>query len=179
VQYRQAVSVELEFQPDPHEASAASATDSAGLFEETLLLVGVRFRVDGDDVLPIRPWSTTIYSVDSIGTATPNEPVVLANWTQQPLLGFLCGLREAIEAAVRSGHSRCYLTEDRDLTFTLRDRSQLEVTAPNGTIAVAPVHEFTEAVGHFEQNVHDWLMGQAPHLVSHPSWAEWFPPSEP
>jgi len=174
------MSVELEFQPDPREASAASASDSAALFEETLLVVPVRFRVDGHDVLPLRSSLTSIWSVDPRGTATRDEPVVLENWTREPLLGFLCGLRQAIEVAERSGHSRCYLIEDRDLIFTLRDWSQLAVTSPSGTTtAVALVHEFTDAVGRFEQNVHDWLMGQAPHLVRHPSWAEWFPPPEP
>lgn len=172
--------VELEFQPDPHEASAASATDSAGLFGETLLVVPVRFRVDGHDLLPIRPRSTTIWSVDSSGTASPNEPVLLEHWTQQPLLGFMCGLRQAIEAAERSGLSRCYLIEDWDLVLTLLDGSQLEATSPSGsTVAVAPVREFHDAVARFERSVHDWLMEQAPHLTRHPSWAEWFPPREP
>lgn len=173
--------VELEFQPDPHEASAASATDSAGLFGETQLVVPVRFRVNGHDLIPIMPWSTTIWSVDPSGTASPNEPVLLDNWTHQPLLGFMCGLREAIEAAERSGHSRCYLIEDWDLVLTLRDDgSQLEVTSPSGTTsAVAPVREFHEAVARFERSVHQWLTEQAPHLMRHPSWAEWFPAPEP
>ena len=172
--------VELEFQPDPHEASAASATDSVGLFRETLLVVPVRFRVDGHDLLPIRPRSTTIWSVDPSGIASPNEPVLLEHWAQQPLLGFMCGLRQAIEAAERSGHSRCYLIEDRDLVLTMRDGSQLEVTSPSGTTsAVAPIREFRDAVARFEQSVHQWLTEQAPHLMRHPSWAEWFLPPEP
>jgi hypothetical protein len=180
MQYRQPMPVELEFQPDPQEASAASATDSPGLFGETLLVVPVRFRVDGHDLLPIRPRSTTTWSVDPSGTASPNEPILLEHWTQQPLLGFMCGLRQAIEAAERSGQSRCYLIDDRDLVLTLRDGSQLEVMSPSGTAsAVAPIREFRDAVAHFEQSVHHWLTEQAPHLMRHPSWAEWFPTPEP
>ena len=172
--------VELDFQPDPREASAASAADSAALFGETLLVVPVRFRVEGRDVLPISPLSTTTWSVDPSGTATPKEPVVFEHWTRQPLLGFMSGLRQAIEAAVRSGQSRCYLIEDRDLVFTLRDQSRLEVTSPSRTTtAVAPIHEFTDAFRRFEKNIHDWLMGEAPHLTRHRSWAEWFPPPGP
>lgn len=171
------MSVELEFRPDPREASAASATASAGLFDETLLVVPVRFKVDGHDMLPIRLSSTTIWSVDPSGTATPNEPVELEEWTRQPLLGFLRGLRQAIEAAQRSGHSRCYLIQERDLILMLQDRSHLAVTSPSRTTtAVAPIHEFTDAVGLFEKNVRDWVARQAPHLRTHPSWAEWFPP---
>jgi hypothetical protein len=172
--------VELEFQPDPHEASAASATDASGLFAETLLVLPVRFRVDGHALLPIRPRSTTIWSVDPSGIARPNEPVLLDQWAQQPLLGFMSGLRQAIEAAERSGHSRCYLVEDRDLVLTLRDGSLLEVTSPGGTTsAVAPIREFRDAIARFELSVHDWLTEQAPHLMRHPSWTEWFPTPQP
>ena len=174
------MSVELEFQADEREASVASAADSPGLFEETLLVVPVRFRVNGHDMLPIMPLSTTIWSVGLSGTATPTEPVELEHWTGQPILGFLQGLRDAIEQARRSGQSRCYLIEDWDLVFTLREGSHLEVMSPSRTTtAVAPVHEFTDAVSRFGKNVHDWLMQQAPHLMRHPSWAEWFPSPEP
>jgi hypothetical protein len=120
VQYRQAMTVELDFQPDPSEAAVASATDRAGLFGETLLIVPVRFRVDGHDMLPIRLAPTTVWSVDASGTASPDEPVELESWTQQPLVGFMLGLRHAIDEAQHSGHSRCYLIEDRDLLLTLQ-----------------------------------------------------------
>lgn len=175
-----AMSVDLEFQPDLREASAALATDAAALFEETLLVVPVRFRVDGHDMLPMRSRLTTIWSVDPSGTAVSNEPVELEHWARQPLLGFLVRLRQAIESAQRSGHSRCYLIEDRSLTLKLLDRSQLAVTSPSGTTtAVAPLHEFTDAIGRFQWDVQGWLEAQAPHVVGHPSWAEWFPPSKP
>ena len=122
---------------------------------------------------------TTIWSVDAIGTAAPIEPVELEYWTPQPILGFLVGLRHAIDEAQRSGQSRCYLIERPDLTFKLRDGSRLEVTSPNGTTtAIAPVDEFVEAIELFEQDIRAWLEGRAPQLVRHPSWAEWFPKHE-
>jgi hypothetical protein len=103
----------------------------------------------------------------------------LEYWTQQPVVGFLRGLRQAIEEAQRSGQSRCYLIEQRDLTFKLRDGSRLAVTSPSGTTtAVAPIHEFTDAIGRFEKDVQGWLEECAPQLTAHPSWAEWFPPRE-
>ena len=171
-----AMSVELEFQPDSRVASDASAGDPAALFEQTLLVVPVRLRVGGQDMLAIGRSSTTAWSVNPSGTAAPTEPVEFETWTEEPLLGFLCRLRDAVAAAQRSGRAHCYLIQDRDLTLTLRQRSHLAVTSPTGTVtAVAPLHEFIDEIGRFEGSVREWLEAEAPQLVRHPSWPEWFP----
>jgi hypothetical protein len=170
------MTVELEFRPDPREAAAAQATDPQVLFEETLLLVPVRFSVDGHDLLPIRSSATTVWSVDRSGTATPSEPIDLPAWTEQPLIGLMGQLRRAVAAAQRSGRAQVYLAELPDLIVTVREGSRLEVMSPIGkTTVVAPVTEFTDAIADFQEAVRAWLQQQAPQLMAHPSWAEWFP----
>ena len=95
---------------------------------------------------------------------------------EQPLVGFLVGLRQAVAEAQRWGHSGCYLIDDWELTFKLRDQSHLEVTSPRGIVtAAAPIDEFTDAIDGFEKMVRAWLEERAPQLLAHPSWSEWFP----
>lgn len=174
------MSVELRFRPDPREASAARATDDAGLFEETALIVPVRFTVNGHDILPIRRTPAIVWIVDPGGTAAPSEPIELDSWPQQPLVGFLVGLRKAIAVAQRSGHSTCWLAGARDLTFTLMPRSRLAVTDPSGAVTErALVREFADAIARFETDARSWLQEDAPHLTAHPSWSDWFLDAKP
>lgn len=169
------MSVDLEFQQSVREASVASATDPAALFEETVLIVPIRFRVNGRDMLPIKTTSTTVWSVDPNGTAS-DKSIEVDSWKTQPLVGFLVRIRRAIAETKRSGQSRCYLIDDADLTFKLHGQSELEVTSPRATVtAVAPIDEFTDAIDGFEKDVRAWLEESAPQLVGHPWWAEWFP----
>ena len=171
-----AMSVELRIQPDAREAAAATATDRAALFEETVLFVPVRFAVNGHDMLPIRWTPTIVWTVDATGAAAPNEPVDLDYWPRRPLVGFLVGLRLAIGSAQRSGHANCYLTEMRDLTFRLMPNSRLAVTDPMGAVTQsAPVREFADAIARLESDARSWLERDAPHLLAHPSWPDWFP----
>jgi hypothetical protein len=176
VLYRRPMSVELDFQPEPRAAAEALATDPAELFTETLLLVRVRFRVDGVDLLPPSRLPVTIWSVDQRGIATGSEPVVEDHWPWQPVIGLLLGLERAVEDAQRTGVSRCYLTEQSDLVFTRRPVSMLEVASQGGaTVAAAQIDEFTAAITGFREAVRTWLEGQAPHLATHPAWGDWFP----
>ena len=67
------MTVELRFKPDPRQAAEALSTDTAALFDETLLLVPVRFTVNGLDVLPIRsllPSRTVRIPIGSWSVAT-------------------------------------------------------------------------------------------------------------
>ena len=175
--YRRPMSVELDFQPEPHAAAEALATDPPELVGETLLLVRVRFRVDGRDMLPVSRVRVTVWSVDQRGVATGSGPVIEDVWSSQPVIGLLLGLERAVEDAQRSGASRCYLTELPALVFSLRSTSILEVASLGGTIvAAAPIEEFTAAVSGFREAVRTWLEGQAAHLATHPAWGDWFPP---
>jgi hypothetical protein len=170
------MSVELDFQPEPQAAAEALATDPAELFSATLLLVRVRFRIDGRDMLPVRRLPVTGWSVDQRGVATGSEPVVEDHWPWQPVIGLLLGLERAVQDAQRSGVSRCYLPEEPALVFSRRSASILEVASLGGTIvAAAPIEEFTATISGFREAVRTWLERQAPHLATHPAWGDWFP----
>lgn len=170
------MSVELDFQPEPRAAAEALATDPAELLTETLLLVRVRFPIDGQDLLPLTRLPVTIWSVDQRGIATGSGPVVQTDWPWQPLIGFLLGLERAVEDAKRSGVSRCYLTEQSALVFTRQSPSILEVTTQRGEIvAAATIDEFTAAITGFRDAVRIWLEEQVPQLTTHPAWGDWFP----
>jgi hypothetical protein len=170
------MSVELDFQPEPRAAAEALATDPADLFTETRLLVRVRFRVEGQDMLPLTRLPITVWSVDQRGIATGSEPVVEDHWPWQPVIGLLLGLERAVEDAQRTGASRCYLTEQSDLVFRRRSPSILEVASRGGAlVAAAPIDEFNAAISGFREAVRTWLEVHAPHLATHPAWGDWFP----
>ena len=170
------MSVELDFQPEPRAAAEALAIDPAELFSETLLLVRVRFRVDGRDMLPVTRLPLTVWSVDHGGVATGSDPVVEDHWSWQPVIGLLLGLERAVEDAQRSDVSRCYLNGLPALVFSRQSTSILEVASLGGTIvAAAPIEEFNAAISGFRESVRTWLEGQAPHLATHPAWGPGLP----
>jgi hypothetical protein len=175
VQYRGVVSVELDFRPDDREAASIDGTELPGLYEETLLLVPVRFRVNGRDLLGTRLDTTTTWAVDVSGLAAPISPTPMEMWARQPALGFLVRLRQAVELARRTGRSRCHLVEDRDLVFALVD-GWLEVTRPvRNVVERADPAEFAVALSTFETRIRAWLEQAAPALRAHPLWRTWFP----
>jgi hypothetical protein len=179
VAYRAVVSVELDFRPDEREAASIDGTEPPALFEETLLLVPVRFRVNGRDLLGTRLDSTPGWAVDASGVAAPISPAPTEILARQPALGFLVRLRQAVELARRTGRSRCYLVEDRDLVFALLD-GRLEVTGPmRDVVERADPAEFAIALSIFETRVRSWLEQAAPALRAHASWRTWFPTDTP
>ena len=116
--------------------------------------------------------------MDQSGIAEPGEPIIEDGWPWEPLVGFLVRLELAVAEARRSGASGCLLTEDPDLVFRLRSESVLEVASQRGAIvAAAPIDEFDAAITRFRQAARAWLEAEAPHLLSHPAWADWFPPT--
>jgi hypothetical protein len=171
------MSVLIEFQRDARVASQASATDRAILLGETLLIVGVRLRVDGVDLLPLHEHVDPVWTMDQGGVAEAGPSVVFESWPGQPLIGFLMGIEEAVEVARELGSSRCYVIEQSDLVFVRRG-SMLAVTSPDGTrTAIAPIAEFLGATAAFRSAVRTWLEDAAPQLKTHPSWGDWFPPT--
>jgi hypothetical protein len=171
------MTVEIEFLPDQHEADLAEATDPVELFGETLLLVRVRFRVDGQDMIPPIRASVDRWVIDEAGVAARSEPMSEEIWRQQPLIGLLTRLERAVREASSTGASHCYLIESADLTFVRRGGSSLAVTSPDRTrTATAAVDEFTEALATFRGAARSWLAEAAPHLAAHPSWVDWFQP---
>ncbi len=171
------MTVEIEFLPDQREADLAEATDPVELFGETLLLVRVRFRVDGQDVIPLVRATVDRWVVDEAGVADRSEPTSEEIWRQQPLIGLLTGLERAVREASQRGSSTCYLIESADLTFVRRGGAALAVTSPDRTrTAIAAVDEFTGALATFRGAARSWLEEAAPQLAAHLSWVEWFPP---
>ena len=168
--------VELQFQRDGRAAAEAFATDPPDLFFWTVLLVPVRFLIDGQNVLPVRHRSSTGWSVDEAGVAARLGPLAEEVWSEQPLIGLLVRLEQAVDQARRNGAARCLLIEGGDLELRLQSKLMLEVRSRDGMVASAPLGEYaSSAILDFRIDAKTWLEAEAPHLEAHPAWGDWFP----
>jgi hypothetical protein len=138
-------------------------------------VVPVRFIIDGRSVLPVRRQSREGWSVDESGIATPSGAFDEEVWSEQPLIGLLLRLEQALDEVGRVGAARCLLIEDKDLELRRLSPSMVEVRSPNGTVASAPLGELANAILDFRAATKSWLEAEAPLLEAHPAWGDWFP----
>ena len=167
--------VELAFRPDEHAARRAPLAESAAVIEETELVVPVRFRVDGRDMLaspgPVETWSVDPTGVARPGKAQPDE------WGLQPLIGFLVALDAAIAVALEAGTARWSLALGHgDIMLIRRADGLLDIASRTTRAAAsASVADLRAALDRCRDDARLWLRASAPHLLAHEAWSTWFP----
>lgn len=172
------MSVECTFRRDDHALREAQSSDDSGLFTETLVVIPVRLRVGNSDVLvpsPTRP------APSDLSTGPEGESIWIATapadhgWVPQPAIGFLTGVRAAIQAAAAGRTASAYLAGlGSRLSFAPAGGDMLSVRLGEGAPAIASVDEFELAIGEFTRGIADWIAEVAPELRRHPSWKDWF-----
>jgi hypothetical protein len=173
------MTVELEFKPDERALRDAMPDDDVSLFGWTLLIVPIAFLIDGRDMLGVVPTDDGVWTVDPTGGAQRAKRPAQPAWQEQPLLGFLIGVERAVEETRDTGSSSQQLALGAgELGFRLRSDGRMEILPVSGDPASAEVDDVIAALRDFRARVRGWIESSGAHLLSHPSWSEWFPLAE-
>lgn len=169
----------LEFQVDEaafREAEEANpAAIGAAVVEQTYLVMPVRLRVGGTELLELPPSPAQgLWISEPGGITLPPRPdgAVQSPWRSLPLLHVAVeGLAQVRQARAR-GSATYHLPGGGWLRFEVAGENVL-VTSDLGQTAVATIAALVQAFEEFAAAVRAALRQRLPELSRHPYWGRW------